>query len=238
MVNIAEEIGAKIRFLRKRNRLTIQELADAICKSKATVSKYESGYITIDVVTLYDIAKVLNVRVEQLLYQDLQLLTPASEELIVPAFFKGTCQLYAYCFDGRNNVLNRCVLDIINEGPQGSGRFKVNFYMNIESYEHYQNCENMYIGELTHYDAVSSLSVKNRDTHMETVHIHILAPYIQANEKWGLFLGISSRPIMPVALKMLFSKKVLAETAELYEQLSISKEDIRLLKQYNMFTVV
>ncbi|MDY3974531.1 MAG: helix-turn-helix transcriptional regulator [Veillonella caviae] len=237
MINIAEEIGAKIRFLRKRNRLTIQELADAICKSKATVSKYESGHIAIDVVTLYDIAKVLNVRVEQLLYQDLQLLTPISEDLIVPAFFKGVCQLYAYCFDGRNNSLNRCVLDIINEG-QSSGRFKVNFYMNIESYEHYQNCENMYIGELSHYDAISSLSVKNRDTLMETVHIHILAPYIQANEKWGLFLGISSRPIMPVAVKMLFSKTILAETAELYERLSISKEDIRLLKQYNMFTVV
>lgn len=236
MVDIAVEVGAKIRFLRKRNKMTLLELADAICKSKATVSKYESGNIAIDIVTLYDIARVLQVRVEQLLYQDLKHVISESPTAVVPAFFKDVSQLYVYLFDGRNNALNRSVVDIIHEVQQG--RFRVNLYMNIESYEHYQNCENMYIGELTHYDAVSSLSLKNRDTQMETIHIHVLAPYIQASEKWGLFMGISSRPIMPVSLKLLISKKILPETAELYERLCVSKEDIRLLKQYNMLTVV
>ena len=60
---------------------------------------------------------------------------------------------------------------------------------------------------------------------------------MNSDTKWGLFNGFSSRPMMPVAFKMLFSKRPLKEDAELLRQLKISKEDIRLLKLYNMFSV-
>ena len=39
------------------------------------------------------------------------------------------------------------------------------------------------------------------------------------------------------ALKMLFSKKPLEENTDLVKKLKISKEDIKLMKLYNMFTV-
>lgn len=39
------------------------------------------------------------------------------------------------------------------------------------------------------------------------------------------------------ALKMLFSKKPLEENTDLVKKLKISKEDIKLIKLYNMFTV-
>jgi hypothetical protein len=42
---------------------------------------------------------------------------------------------------------------------------------------------------------------------------------------------------MPVATKILLSKKILPETPELIKTLHISKEDIRILKMYNMMTV-
>ena len=45
----------------------VAELAAAVGKSKATVSKYEKGEITVDVVALYDLADALRVHVEQLL---------------------------------------------------------------------------------------------------------------------------------------------------------------------------
>ena len=34
MVNLQKEIGNKIKIYRKKKNLTIQELADAICKSR------------------------------------------------------------------------------------------------------------------------------------------------------------------------------------------------------------
>ncbi|WKL02973.1 helix-turn-helix transcriptional regulator [Paenibacillus amylolyticus] len=56
MNNINQEVGKKIRNFRKWRGLTIQQLADQIFKSKGTLSKYESGDITLDLVTLHHIA--------------------------------------------------------------------------------------------------------------------------------------------------------------------------------------
>ena len=70
MTNLPLEIGNKIKFFRKKRGLTLVEFADILCKSKATVSKYENGQITIDIVTLYEIAEALGVHVEQLLYSE------------------------------------------------------------------------------------------------------------------------------------------------------------------------
>lgn len=110
--------------------------------------------------------------------------------------------------------------------------------MNIDTYEHYQNCENTYIGHLHHYDAVTNLTLQNQDTPMEQITISILASYLNAPEKWGLFFGISSRPIMPVATKVLVSKKIQKENAQLIQKLRISKDDIRVMKLYNMLTIL
>ena len=45
-------IGGQIRKYRKANGMTLQQLADVIHKSRATVCKYESGEISIDIATL------------------------------------------------------------------------------------------------------------------------------------------------------------------------------------------
>jgi len=235
MTNVAKEIGAKIKFFRKKNNITIQEMANAICKSKATISKYENGQISIDIITLYEIAKFLQVHVEQLLYLDTSSV-PQNISENIPAFFINLPQFYIYYYDGRNNSLNRCVVDVLSQEKQDT--YKIIMYMNIDNYEHYHNCENTYIGNLCHYDAVSNLILKNQDTPMEQITISILAPYLNASEKWALFFGISSRPIMPVSTKVLVSKKIQKENAQLIQKLHISKEDIKIMKLYNMLTII
>ena len=44
--------------------------------------------------------------------------------------------------------------------------------------------------------------------------------------------------MMPVAVKVLLSKKPLKEDGELMRMLKLTKEDIRRMKYYNMFSVV
>ena len=66
MSEINVYVGAQIRKYRKACKLTIQELADAIHKSRATVCKYENGTISIDIETLYEISQVLQVSFSQL----------------------------------------------------------------------------------------------------------------------------------------------------------------------------
>ena len=231
---VAQEIGSKIRYFRKKKGMTIQELAELIHKGKSAVSKYEKGQIIIDIITLYDIAETLGVHTEQLLYNKPP--EKFSRTLSnVPAFFRNLTQFYMFFFDGRNNTLNRSVIDVYD--PTSENEYKVMMYMNVQDYNHYQNCENTYWGFLRHYDTLSSLELHNRDNPIEILIINLMASFLDSNEKWGLFTGISSRPLMPVALKALFTKIPLKESRELIQKLKISKDDFRLVKLYNMLTV-
>lgn len=52
MSQLDQIIGANVRLYRRANRLTLEELAARIHKSKATLGKYEQGTIAMDVNTL------------------------------------------------------------------------------------------------------------------------------------------------------------------------------------------
>lgn len=69
MSEITIETGRHINDFRKRRNMTLQEMAGLIHKSKSTLSKYESGEISVDIETLYEIADTLHVHVEQLIYK-------------------------------------------------------------------------------------------------------------------------------------------------------------------------
>lgn len=234
MPDINIEIGKLIRGARKKRGMTLNELAEVICKSQSTVSKYEKGEITVDIATLYDIADALRVHVEQLLYvrpERTELRAPGNN----PAFFTDTSQFYSYLFDGRSNSLMRCVFDVLSKADER--KYKIMMYMNFEDFDNYKNCENTYWGYIEHYDAVTNIALTNQDMPMEKASAQILASYLDSDKKWGLFNGFSSRPMMPIAAKMLFSKKKLKEDEELIRSLKISKDDIRLMKLYNMMAV-
>lgn len=234
MSMVSCEIGKRIRLFRKARKLTLAQMSRLLQKSQSTISKYETGEIAIDAETLYAVAGALQIHVEQLLY------TPPDRAKMgacgaCPAFFKGLSRFYSYLFDGRSNQLIRCVFDV--QSQTEDNRYKLMMYMNFRSFETYQSCENTYWGYIEHYDALSNIILTNQDTPMEKARAQILAPYLDSDTKWGLFNGFSSRPMMPIAVKMLFSKGRLAETPELIRQLKVSREDIRLLRLYNMLSV-
>lgn len=54
----------------------------------------------------------------------------------------------------------------------------------------------------------------------------------------ALAFGISSHPLMPTTAKLLLSKKRPEKNKDLAQKLIISKEDIHLLKLYNLFVVL
>lgn len=232
MEQINQKVGERIRNFRKKRSLTLVDLSQKLNKSKATVSKYERGEIVVDIQTLYEIAEVLDVHINQLLFFDHN--TPITTHSIHPAFFSGLNQFYSYVFDGRANQVLESVFDIVP--TEDSSTNEVYMYMNVKSIEEYQVCENTYHGVIEHYDAVTNLRIRNLDTPMEQVSISILASFLESNTKWGLFFGLSSRPMMPVSMKMLFTREPLKIDKELTNKLKLSKEDVRLLKHYNMFS--
>ena len=229
-----KEFGNRISMLRKLQNLTQDELSEKICKSKSTISKYEKGEIAVDVETLYEIADAIGVHVEQLLSQR-SFERKEMQNEFCPAFFRGRNRFYGYIFDGRSNQLIRCVFDLLSKDERN--RDKVMMYMNFKDYAHYQKCENTYWGYMEHYNAVTNIHLVNQDSPMEKASAQLLASYLDSDTKWGLFNGFSSRPMMPIAAKMLFSKEKLKEDDALLSSLKISKEDIRVMKLYNMMAI-
>lgn len=235
MSKISVEIGNKIRQFRQSRKMTLDELALAIHKSRATLSKYEHGEISVDIDTLYELANALNIRTEQLLY------TPTSEKAqlqreVTPAFFQGLTRFYCYYFDGRNGKLVRSAFDVFSRIDVN--QYKIAMYMNFKDLAHYQQAENTYWGYMEHFDALTLIELTNQNNPMEKASMQILASFLDADTKWALWNGVSSRPLMPVATKMLFSKKMLSEDAALIRELKVSKDDIHRMKYYNMFSVV
>lgn len=114
---------------------------------------------------------------------------------------------------------------------------KVMMYMNFRDFDHYQDCENTYWGTMEHFDALTHISLTNQDTPMEKASLQILASYLDSPTKWGLFNGFSSRPMMPIAVKMIISKEIASEDETFLKSLKVSRADIRLLKLYNMLSV-
>ena len=66
-MGIEVRVGKNIKKYRQAHKMTLEELATEIHKSKSTVSKYEKGMIAVDVITLEEIANVLKVNPAQLL---------------------------------------------------------------------------------------------------------------------------------------------------------------------------
>ena len=57
-------VGQRIKKYRKSRGYTIEQFSTMINKSKATLSKYENGAITIDIETLYEIAQALDIELK------------------------------------------------------------------------------------------------------------------------------------------------------------------------------
>ena len=235
MAHISHEIGKRIRTFRRARHMTLEELARILCKNKSTVSKYETGEIVLDIETIYDISRALGIHVEQLLYCTPDRV-PISDSGSQSAFFSGLTQFYAYYYDGRVNRIVPAVFDVLLMSEDH--RYKIMAYINFTDFSSYQNCGTAFWGYMEHYDAITNVILTNQDSPMEKAHGQILASYMNSDTKWGLFTGLSARPMMPVALKMLFSKKRLPEDGALLQMLKVTKEDIRLMKLYNMMTVL
>ena len=170
MSEISKEIGQNIRRTRKMRKITHQQLAQAIGKSQSAISKYESGEIAVDIDTLYAIADALQVHIETLLYFP-NTATSSSTLKECPAFFRNVKNLYGYVYDGRINRIGRRLFEL---HPEENGLTKVMMYMNFEDYDHYQNCENTYKGYMEHFDAVTNITLQNRDVEMETAYIQMM----------------------------------------------------------------
>ena len=236
MEDISLYIGGQIRKYRKAGRMTLQQLADAIHKSRATVCKYESGEIAIDVATLYEIAQALGVSFSQL--TSYRPSAPAQEAPAVGTvqkspFFQAK-RLYFYFYDGRYKRLKDGVIDV--HEPTGPSLCEASFTLSSIS-GNGRGGESYYTGNVLYSDMLIRFTFVNQLNPLEEDLLYIFNPLEMRGYTDGLLCGISSADLMPCAFRCLVTLSPQALDEDLRRRLLFSQKELRRWAQLNMLLI-
>ena len=237
MENINQYIGSKIRSYRKTQGLTLQQLADMICKSRASVSKYETGEITVDIQTLYDISKALHIPLTHLTDHQPESDTipgnPRDNQEKNP-FFRAE-QLFLYFYDGRVGRLKDGIINIYKTSSR-TGEHKAS--LSISTVTPYgRSSETYFSGNVLYSDMLIRFSFVNQINTLEEDLLYIFNPLEARDFSDGLLCGISSIDFRPCAFKCLVALKPQKADETLKKQLLLTPQDLKRWKKLNMLIV-
>jgi len=224
-----QQIGTRIRQFRRDRNYTITQLGKMVCKSKSTISKYETGEISIDVPTLYDIAHALQVSPRMLLPHD------ESETLINSSPGSVTDEspekFYLYTYNGlAKDPLRRHILLV--------GSTYAEHFADVYDYENYTQCSYHYLGEVQRTESSVRLFMKNSVNPLDRCFLIYPAPLSQRDFYTGLLTSFSISHYPPFSIKFLLSHHEQTDEQWLKEQLSLTKDELKHIKKKNIFYFV
>lgn len=110
-----------------------------INKSKATVSKYENGTITIDIETLYAISQKLDIDLK--CFIDYNPPVAHAEPVLPKNFYFNQPRAYMYYYDGRVRQIVRSLLCF---SPSTAGEVvDVMLYVGVEDFSNPDRCQHL-----------------------------------------------------------------------------------------------
>lgn len=240
MKDINQYIGAKVRNYRKMKKLTLQQLADLIHKSRATMSKYETGEIALDMGTLYDISEALEVNLSQLTDyhppKPEENLPKETKEYQGKSPFFQADRLYFYFYDGRYERLKEAIIDIHKNMLRPDGSYEAS--MSIHSSTNTgRSSEVYYTGNVLYSDMLIRFSFVNQYNKLEQDLLYIFNPLELRDFTEGLLCGISSADLMPCAFKCVVTLFPNENYEEVRTHLMITQKEVRRWQKMNMFIV-
>ena len=237
MSKINQHIGSRIRSFRKAQNLTLQQVADMIHKSRASLSKYENGEITLDVETLYDISQALGVEMNRL--TDFEGTKPTP--LPIPTAgvnrspFYQADRLYFYFYDGRYNRLKDGIITI-HKRDDDNGNHEATLTISAVTPTG-RSSDIYYSGKVVYSDMLIRFSFVNQYNTLEEDLLYIFNPLELRDFTEGLLCGISSADLMPCAFKCLVTLTPQEPTEELKQHLLITPKELRRWQKLNMLIV-
>ena len=224
---LLQHVGSQIKMFRKIKKMTIDELAKMINKSKSTVSKYESGEIAIDIVTLFDIAKALNINIINLIdYEE-------NEKVeIEQGHFWQANQLYMYHQSGKKIYCSFIKLKI----DDAKSKTIATLYYKVDNINDLKNCDCVYQGYMNHHDNILNFNLNNSLYESESVLINFFVPMKKVVALSGLISGLEVDSLRPSSYKVILSKTPLSAD-EQKKLLTLSKDVIKRLKDDRVFRV-
>lgn len=233
MSQVTNHVGNRIKKYRKLKCLTLDELSKKINKSKATLSKYESGSITMDIDTLVEIGQALNLDFRELIDYPSPRKT---QELSFSNSFFSQSEYYMYYYDGRSNRIISSLLVITQLTT--NELLEVILYHDLEDFSDTEKAKLIFSGHIYLYDTISYLILKNQINEIEWLNITILNPFAAKIPALGILSGMVSTPLFaPIAAKCYIYQNPIDNIKDLKDKLLFSKSDLKQFKSYNMMVV-
>lgn len=202
-INI-QYFGQQIKYYRKLNGLSMQKLGNTIYKSKATIAKYENGFIIPDISTVLSLCNALNIKFEQLVQQN-------QKNNIQHISIFGELNLYYYT--GSKLIFSKIIIL-----EDGTAKLYNDIENNIAKYT--------YSGQYKSDSSNVFFRFSSDSNKIEEVSISYNPPWSNiSNYTYCFISGITSKYI-PVIKKSIISKETIAQNI-LQELLQLNKSEIK-----------
>ena len=211
------KIGKMIREARKSKGLSVEELANKICKSITTMYKYERDEVIPDLVTILEICNVLGLDINDLTIQDR---IEVNRETSINPFPTDTLYIYYLGFGS----LAEYRLKITPE----NGVMKVEFLLGDDQV--------YYVGTIESNSDLAFISLKNYyavNQCFEKLLITINMKFCVDGMNTGVILALREEVNQPVIKKIILSRKKINENEkdEIIKRLNLTEsEKANLLK--------
>lgn len=220
MNDYTRETGKRIRMFRQAKGFTQTGFAEALHKTKSTISKYEHGDISMDLETLCDICRVLKIPASALL--------PPDEDDAAPGSKTQVGRLYMYNMSGRQGVLTRNLLEIYGSDPDQ--KEEASMFYGLPSFRAPEKCQGYYYGTIVSQDIFTHLHLINQKNNIEQVSICYRSNLDNLPFDIGLMSGLSFASMVPVTCKAVISTKPLPEDELLNRALCFDQAEIRRIR--------
>lgn len=224
MNQYSKEVGNRIRTIRKSKGLSQQAFANALHKTKSTISKYEHGAIALDLETLREICQLLKIPPHVLL--------TITEDTESGSAKISVQRLYLYNLAGRSGILTRSIIEIYTRCGEGQklSHQDASIFYGLPSFQCPEKCQGFYYGSITKQDIFTHLHVINQKNNIEQVSLCYRSNLDNLLFDVGLLTGLSFASLVPVSCKAVISEKPLPENETLLSALAFDQTELRRIR--------
>lgn len=223
-----EDIGYRIRAFRRNRGMSISELAGHIGKSIATVSKYESGDVTISADVLVDICACLSIEPGTLLPTTVSQ-AKDSDATRYENYYEDN--LYIYWYNGEQNRVRSAFID----NTTGSRTHSI-LYFDINSPDDIEKATYIYVGEMDYSDTGTVFLYTNSLPPFDKMALRVPSFTRGHPYRTGLVDSISLY-YQSVATKIIITSSPVKDPTALMPKLKLSREELQRVRKTNLLIV-
>lgn len=220
-----EDLGGKLRAIRKSKHISLADVAEILNKSVSTVAKYETGEIGIDLESFIMLCEFYKINSSSLLsYTEFK----SADEQHNRYGAQMMERAYLYYYRAYDKWIHKCVLENDNT------TFKSTLYFGVKNEEDPYNCEYIYEGTVHYTDSHTYYVYYNMAKPFDMITLNLSSLGRGCNYKTGLLSSITVY-YQNMAGKVLVSPEPVKDMQFLKDNLIITKETIKEIKRTNFF---